>query len=60
MQILCICQFPQLSNKQILFNTFKDSFPLLMSNSTLTNQTSSVANIVKEIFVFLQKYRKET
>ena len=26
----------QLSNKQILFNTFKDSFPLQMSNSNLS------------------------
>ena len=47
----------QLSNKQMLFNTFDDSLPLQVPIST---QTSSIGFTAKGILVYLQEHGNET
>ena len=53
----------QLSNKQILFNTFDDSLPMQMPNSTQSKLGLLIVSIgftTKEILVYLQEHCNET
>ena len=52
----------QLSNKQILFNTFDDSLPMQMPNSTQSKLglLVSIGFTAKEILVYLQEHCNET
>ena len=50
----------QLSNKQILFNTFEDSFPLQMSNSTQSKLLLLALLQKKYLYTHLQEHRNET